>query len=107
MSQVANLVRIFAENVVAQVESLRRGDAKVGNKHANLYIRAFESLRSFGDEGRDALVPLMSEGRDEVQAMAAAFLLRHRHEEARKVLELLSQGDGGAAFRKRDLEAVG
>jgi hypothetical protein len=98
MTRVDKLVRAFAENVIAQVEALQRGDARTGNKHAKLYIRAFQSLRSLGDEGRDALVPLLSEDRDEVRAMTAAFLLRHRHEEARKVLELLSRSNSRAAF---------
>lgn len=98
MNRVDKLVQTFAENVEAQVEAVRRGDAKTGNKHAKLYIRAFESLRGLGDEGRDALVPLMFEGRDEVRAMAAAFLLRHRHEDARRVLENLSQSGGRASF---------
>jgi hypothetical protein len=30
--------------------------------------------------------------------MAAAFLLRHRHEEARRVLEDLAHGEGFVAF---------
>lgn len=98
MNRVEKLVRAFAENVAAQVEATRRGDAKTGNKHAKQYIRAFESLRSLGDAGRNALVPLMFEGPDEVRAMAAAFLLRHRYDEARSVLESLAQSNGGAAF---------
>ena len=82
MTRAEKLVQQFAENVEAQTHATRRGDATTGNKHAKRYIRAFGGLQSLGDEGRDALVPLMSEGRDDVRAMAAAFLLRHRHDEA-------------------------
>lgn len=96
--QIEKLVKEFAENVVAQTDAIRRGDAKTGNKHAKRYIRAVEALRALGDQGRDALVPLMHEGSDDVRSMAAAFLLRHRHNEARRVLEDLARGEGLVAF---------
>ncbi len=98
MTQIDNLVRQFAENVAAQTEAIRRGDANSGNKHAKRYIRAFEVLRSLGDQGRDGLVPLMFEGRDDVRAMAAAFLLRYRHDDAWQVLQSLARGEGFVAF---------
>jgi predicted ArsR family transcriptional regulator len=98
MTQVEKLVREFAENVAAQTDAIRRGDSKAGNKHAKRYIRAFEALRALGNEGRDALVPLLSDGREDVRAMAAAFLLRHRHDEARRVLQALARGEGFVAL---------
>jgi len=98
MTQIEKLVREFAVNVEAQTDAIRRGDPKAGNKHAKRYIRAFEELRELGDEGRDALVPLMSRGRDDVREMAAACLLRHRTDEARRVLQELAQGEGFVAF---------
>ena len=98
MTQLERLVREFAENVAAQTDAMRHGDSRTGNKHAKRYIRAFEALRALGDQGRDALVPLMSEGRDDVRAMAAAFLLRHRHDEARRVLQDLARREGLVAF---------
>jgi len=98
MTRVEKLVQQFAENVEAQTDAMHRGDAKAGNKHAKRYIRAFESLRALGDEGRDALVALMSEGRADVRLMAAAFLLRHRHDEASRVLKELARGEGFVAF---------
>lgn len=98
MTQLDKLVREFAENVAAQTDAIRRGDPKTGNKHAKRYLRAFEALRSHGDHGREALVPLMFEGRDDVRGMAAAFLLRHRPDEAGRVLQDLARGGGLAAF---------
>lgn len=98
MTQVAKLVQEFADNVAAQTDAMRVGDPRSGNKYAKRYIRAFEALRALGDPGRDALVPLLFEGRDDVRAMAAAFLLRHRHDEARRVLEELARGNGFVAF---------
>lgn len=98
MTRIEKLAREFAENVAAQTDAIRRGDARTGNKHAKRYIRAFEALRALGDEGRDALVPLMFEGRDDVRVMAAAFLLRHRHDEARCVLRDLARGEGLVAL---------
>jgi Domain of unknown function (DUF2019) len=98
MTQVEKLVREFAENVTAQTDSIRRGDPKTGNKHAKRYVRAFQALRRHGDQGREALVPLMFEGRDDVRGMAAAFLLRHRPDDARRVLQCLARGEGFTAF---------
>jgi predicted ArsR family transcriptional regulator len=98
MTQLEKLVREFGENVAAQTDAIRRGDPKTGNKHAKRYIRAFQALRALGDQGRDALVPLMFESRDDVRGMAAAFLLRHRPDEARRVLQDLARGEGFVAF---------
>lgn len=98
MTRVEKLVRDFATAVAAQTEALRVGCATTGNKHATRYIRAFQALRALGDPGRDALVPLLSDDRKDVRGMAAAVLLRHRHDEARRVLEALSTGEGLAAF---------
>lgn len=98
MTQIEKLVLEFGENVAAQTDAIRCGDSKAGNKHAKRYIRAFECLRALGDEGRNALVPLMSAGRDDVRSMAAAFLLRHRHEEAHCILQALARGDGFVAL---------
>jgi len=98
MTRVETLVHQFAENVAAQTEAMRHGDAKTGNKHAKRYIKAFQELRALGDEGRDGLIPLLFESRDDVRAMAAASLLRHRHAEARRVLQELASGQGLVAF---------
>ena len=98
MSDFGKLVREFAENVAAQADAIRRGDPKSGNRHAKRYIKAFRELRTHGDVGREALVPLMFVERADVRAMAAAFLLRYRPEEARRVLHDLARGAGFAAF---------
>lgn len=97
-SRISGLVRVFEENVAAQKECIGRGDASAGNRHAKKYIKAFEALRALGDEGRDALVPLMRDGKDDVRAMTAAYLLRYKHDEARRVLEELARGSGFVAF---------
>ena len=98
MTRVEKLIQQFADHVTAQTDAIRRGDPKTGNQHAKQYLRAIKALQDLGDQGRDALVPLMYAGRDDVRAMAAAFLLRHRHEEARRVLEDLACGEGLVAF---------
>ena len=92
MNQISKLVQKFSENVSAQAEAMRLGEFKNGNLYAKRYIQAFQSLRALGDEGRDGLVPLMFEGSAEVRAMAAAFLLRYQHDEARRVLQDLAGG---------------
>lgn len=101
---LGELVKEFSENVVAQTEAIWAGDAKTGNKHAKRYICAFERLRSIGDEGRDALVPLMAEEyRPDVRVTAAAFLLRYRHDEARKVLREVARGTGLVPFEAGEI----
>ncbi|MFL5356684.1 DUF2019 domain-containing protein [Archangium sp.] len=88
------LVEEFAENVAAQSESIMRGDAKMGNKHADRYIAALRKLRSAGDPGRDALAVLLKHPRQDVRVKAAAFLLRYRTAEAKAVLEAAADRTG-------------
>jgi hypothetical protein len=102
MTRIEKLVQEFAENVMAQTDATWRGDAKTGNKHARRTNRAVEALFALGDQGRDALVPLMYEGRPDVRSMAAAFLLRYRHDEARRVLEELARGEGLIAWKAQE-----
>ena len=92
------LVNEFAENVVAQHDAVLRGDSKSGNKYAVKYVHSFNILKSYGNEGRDALASLFSDPRAEVRVMAAAFLLRHCEEKALGVLESEAQNDGIVAF---------
>ena len=92
------LVGEFADNVAAQRVAILRADPNRGNKYAKKYIAAFESLRNYGDKGRDALAKLLQDERTEVRVTAAAYLLRHRHEEARRVLEAASLGNDLVAF---------
>ncbi len=93
-----DLVRQFAETVVAQDECLERADAKTGNKHANRQFAAFRKLKAMGDSGREALAVLLRDPRPNVRAMAAAFLLRYKTAEALAVLREVSQGRGMTAF---------
>jgi hypothetical protein len=92
------LVMEFAENVSAQTESIWKGDAKTGNKHAKKYIVAFAKLRARGDAGREALCTLLSHPRMDVRVSAAAYLLRFRTAEARAVLEEAAKGEGLIPF---------
>ena len=92
------IVEEFAENVAAQTEAIRRGDAKTGNKHASRYISALKKLRLAGDAGRDALAVLLKHPRADVRVSAAAFLLRYRTAEAKAVLEAAATGGGVAAI---------
>jgi hypothetical protein len=92
------LVEEFTENVAAQTEAIKRGDARTGNKHANRYIAALKTLRSAGDAGRNALAVLLQHPRPDVRVKVAAFLLRYRTAEAKAVLEAAARGDGMAAI---------
>jgi hypothetical protein len=95
---LSKAVEDFAENVAAQTESVKRGDAKTGNKHANRYTSALKKLRSEGNAGREALATLLRHPRSDVRVKAAAFLLRYRTAESMAVLKAAAIGDGVAAI---------
>jgi len=94
----ADLVRQFAESVVAQDVCLDQGDAKTGNKHARRRIAAFRKLRAMGDSGREALAALLRDPRPNVRTLAAAYLLRYKTTDALAVLREVSRGRGMSAF---------
>jgi len=96
--KLEKFVEEFADCVSAQNASIMKGDWRTGNKFAKRYIKAFEELRSYGSEGRDALAALFYDTRPEVRVMAAAYLLRHCHNEARKILENEAKGMDVVAF---------
>jgi hypothetical protein len=101
MTQKEEFVRQFAESVAAQTDAISRGDHRSGNHFARRALKAFGRLRSLGDPGRDALLPLLQHERADVRITAAAFLFRHRTSEARAVLEAEAQGEGFSAFEAR------
>jgi uncharacterized protein DUF2019 len=98
VTEIEGLVAEFAENVAAQTDSIWRGDAKTGNKHAKRYIAAFDKLTAHGDAGRDALTVLFTHPRMDVRVSAAAYLLRYRTAEARAILEEAATGEGLVPF---------
>ncbi|WP_426746076.1 DUF2019 domain-containing protein [Myxococcus faecalis] len=99
---ISQLVEEFAENVAAQTDSIWRGDAKTGNKHANRCIAAFKKLRAHGDSGRDALAQLFTHPRIDVRTAAATYLLRYRTVEAKAVLEEAAKGEGLIPFEAQE-----
>lgn len=98
MTKIEKLVAEFAENVAAQTDSIWRGDAKTGNKHAKRYIAAFDKLTAHGDAGRDVLTALFTHLRMDVRVSAAAYLLRYRTAETRAILEEAATGEGLIPF---------
>jgi hypothetical protein len=98
MNDIPVLVREFADCVTAQSEAIASGDPDKGNEFARRYVRAFHSLRTLGDAGLDALAGLLRDERACVRITAAAFLLRHNGEEARRVLQTEAAGRGLLAF---------
>ncbi|WP_257463355.1 DUF2019 domain-containing protein [Archangium lipolyticum] len=96
--KIEELVERFARHVQAQTDSIFRGDARTGNKHADQLIAAFDELCAHGNAGRDALTALFTHPRMDVRVKAAAFLLRHQTEEAKAVLREAAAGEGLAAF---------
>jgi hypothetical protein len=96
VTKLEKLATEFADRVAAQTECLERGEH--GNRHARRMIRIFEILRAVGDEGRDALVPLLDSPRRDVRVKVAALLLRHRTERCLAVLREIARGDDMPAF---------
>ena len=92
------LVEAFAQHAAAQTDAISRGDAKTGNKHARQVNATFDKLCAHGNAGRDALAALFTHPRMDVRVKAAAFLLRHRTEEAKAVLREAAEGKGLVSF---------
>ena len=96
--EIEKLVERFAHHAAAQTDAIFKGDAKTGNRHVKQVIMAFDKLCAYGTAGRDALTALFTHPRMDVRVKAAAFLLRHRTEEAEAVLRAAANGEGLAAF---------
>jgi hypothetical protein len=97
-NRISSLVKSFSEAVMGQSDAINRGDPRAGNKMAKQYISAFGELRTFGDDGREALVPLLHYPRADVRVMTAAFLLRYKTEDALSVLNAEALGTSLAAL---------
>ncbi|QSQ23728.1 DUF2019 domain-containing protein [Pyxidicoccus parkwayensis] len=96
--KLEELVEQFAQHVQAETEAGLRADAKAANRHVDAYLAVFDALRARGNTGRDALAALFKHPRMDVRVAAAAFLLRHRTEEAKAVLEEAAKGKGMVPF---------
>ncbi|WP_217279444.1 DUF2019 domain-containing protein [Corallococcus exiguus] len=92
------LVEEFALHSAAQNDAVRQGDAKTANKRAKKVNETFDKLCAHGDAGRDALASLFIHPRMDVRVKAAAFLLRHRTDEATDVLNEAAQGQDLVSF---------
>ena len=77
---------------------MREGSVAKGNRYANQCYAAFRQLREQGNIGRDALVPLLGHEDLELRSTAAAFLLRHKHHDAMRVLNELANNEGMVGF---------
>ncbi|MBM7118372.1 DUF2019 domain-containing protein [Archangium primigenium] len=92
------LVEEFAVNVAAQTDCIWNGDSKKGNRHAKRYLSAFDKLRAHGAAGRAALAGLFVHPRMDVRVKAAAYLLRYRTDDAKKILEDAAKREGMIPF---------
>lgn len=101
--KLEQLVEEFAQNVSAQTDAILRGDPRTGNRHATRYVKAFKKLRQAGNSGRDALAVLLIHPRIDVRVAAAAYLLRHRTQEAQGVLAQAAAGEGLAALEAQQV----
>ncbi|WP_164015502.1 DUF2019 domain-containing protein [Pyxidicoccus trucidator] len=95
---LTELVEEFARHAAAQTDAIWQGDARTGNKYARQVNIAFDKLCAHGNAGRDALAALLTHPRMDVRVKAAAFLLRHRTDEAKAVLSEAAGGEGMVSF---------
>lgn len=99
MGGFEEIVASFVTGVIGQKEAIAAGDTRLGNMFANQRFRAWDKLRAYGDEGREALVKLLDDERVDVREMAAAYLLRYRTAQATKILQkIATTGEGLAAL---------
>ncbi len=98
MDTLRRLVEKFSENVHMQNLHIESGNAADGNKCARKYIKAFRDLAAHGDVGREALAGLFNDPREDVRVMAACFLLKYKHKEARAILEKAARGESITAL---------
>ena len=95
---IVELVDGFAKHCLAQREALNRDDIAVANRHHDKSTAAWHALiDEYGDAGRDGLATLFRHPSTEVRVSAAEFLLRHKTEEATRVLEEAAAADDLAA----------
>jgi hypothetical protein len=83
-SSKEELVRAFEENLLA---SATADSVRKANKHFDTCFKAWDHLRALGDEGREALVPLLEHPHRFVRLNAAQCLLRYKTEQALTVLK--------------------
>jgi uncharacterized protein DUF2019 len=95
---LTELVEQFAQHVAAQTDAIWNGNSKLGNKHARQYLAALDMLHAHGNAGRDALASLLTHPRMDARVKAAAYLLRYRTTEAKRVLEEAAKGEGMIPF---------
>ena len=98
LTDIDALVSEFADLVVAQNEAIQRNNPSQATRCAKQRVAVFSRLRTYGNRGRNALTVLLADLRPGVRVMAAAYLLRHRTEDAIVVLEEESEGEGLTAF---------
>ncbi|MBI4319290.1 MAG: DUF2019 domain-containing protein [Chloroflexi bacterium] len=95
----ADIVRLFAESASRHHRALLAGDHRKANREAKAMFSAFEELKLMGDEGREALLPLLGSEDEAVVSSAAAVLLRYATDAATTALERVARNKGLLGFR--------
>src|SRR5690349_18772019 len=88
----------FVEAELNQVECIRRGDARAGNKHARRGIAAARQLLAGGEAAIDRFATLLSHESPNVRVSAAAWLLKDRTEQAVAAFRPIAETEGLAAL---------
>jgi hypothetical protein len=98
-NRIENLINIFADCVVKQHDAIwQKADSNIGNKYARKLIKAWDDICKMGDNAKDSFVILLYHDDVRVRSSAACFLLKYKHEEAKRVLIEISKGEDITAF---------
>lgn len=95
------LVTVFRDWVVTARTHHLEGRIRAGNRLMDRYLECWKEIRARGDAGRDALAVLLDDDDETVRLTCACILLRHRHDQARAILEALAPGQSLAAYGAR------
>lgn len=95
------LVQKFSEAAIKHHQATIAGNYKVTNREAKKISQAAHQLKNMGDEGYQALMPLLKNDNKVIASSAAAFLLKYATKEAQDVLKNIAQNSGLIGFEAK------
>jgi len=97
-NSISHLIADYRNSAAAHGAATEVGDHKNANKHHDRLTQELLQLRTSGSAGDQALLGLLNDENSWVRLWAASHLLRVYEDQARRTLEMLSNGPGILAF---------
>jgi len=94
MDKIDKLIDRFIKETVLNYEALEKGDYKKGNKAIKIINKLFDELKDAGEEGREALLSLTDNEREEVRLMASVYSLKYNSKRSLATLKKLTKNSG-------------